>query len=132
MPEKEGYAPLSCFHCNYDIWANNNYCRKNKRLKTEKYFKKRHPKCPLDGYIPRPKIKIKKGFCLIIVTDKKENLCKNCFFYNPHTQIVKTKNVNIAYSGCLRSSYMDCPSKAHKGGLNMIFKSIKIKEAKNA
>jgi len=79
----------------------------------------------------KPKIKIKKGYCLIIVTDEIKNLCKNCFFHNQRTEIVREKNINIAYPGCLRSVFMECPSKAHlQNGQNMIYKSVKINKQK--
>lgn len=41
------YNPESCFRCRNDVWANRNYCELNKRLRTEKYYFQRHPKCPL-------------------------------------------------------------------------------------
>jgi len=44
----EEYIPISCFDCKYEVWWVKNYCRKNKRLITERYFKERHPDCPLN------------------------------------------------------------------------------------
>ena len=76
-----------------------------------------------------PKLKIKKGYCLIVATDTTENLCRNCFFCNPDRGSVDKKTS----AGCLRSIFVECPSKAHlKNGKNMIYKLTKIKEAQDA
>jgi hypothetical protein len=88
----------------------------------------------------KPKIRIKKGYCLIVTNDTTENLCKNCFFHNPrkygygeYDKIKKGRRFYYTqFSACLKSVYLPCPSKAHLGGQNMIYKTVKIKEVQNA
>ena len=43
----QNYNPSSCIDCKYNVWYAKNYCWRNKRLITEKYNTKIHPKCSL-------------------------------------------------------------------------------------